>query len=478
VLGVDDFAFRRSRTYGTILVDVEKSAPVDLLADRTSETLAAWLTAHPGAKIVCRDRDSGYSRAIKEAAPDATEVADRWHLLQNLSAAVEKTCHQHRACLHKCALDDVDGPTSATTPPTTLLPLTPPLDNIPATPLMQRVSERYTEIHRLREATWTISAIARRFGLDRKTVRRYLTTDLDVLIASARDRRPRQIDPYRPYIQQRFADGCTNATQIYREIREHGFRGNHQAVRLYVRSLRGGTAATEAPRPIPSPPKITSWIMRPRDTLSRDEQDQLDEARIGCPDIAACDLARVFTGLVRDRRGHLLAAWVREAETNGPGPIQGFAGFLRQDWDAVLAGMTLAYSSGVVEGHVNRLRRSSGRCTAGDPSDSSAPASCCDRDRHEIPTRPLETAGATRRLTCSAAQPSGESQRAQSRWEYWGARSRSVRSVRASQGCLRALRASAGRASGSVTRPKPPWAQPAPQGLPPTRQPAADVTRG
>jgi transposase len=219
---------------------------------------------------------------------------------------------------------------------------------------MQRVSERYAEIHRLREATWTISAIARRFGLDRKTVRRYLSDDLDMLIASARDRRPRQIDPYRPYIQQRFTDGCTNATQIYREIREHGFRGNHQAVRLYVRSLRGGTAATEASRPIPSPRKITSWIMRPRDTLSSDEQAQLDEARIACPDIAtACDLARVFTGLVR------------EAETNGPAPVRGFAGFLRQDWDAVLAGMTLVYSSGVVEGHVNRLRRSSGRCTAG-----------------------------------------------------------------------------------------------------------------
>ncbi|MEU0820224.1 ISL3 family transposase [Streptomyces mirabilis] len=405
VLGVDDFAFRRSRTYGTILVDIERSIPVDLLADRTSETLAAWLTAHPGAEIVCRDRDSGYSRAIKEAAPDATEVADRWHLLQNLSAAVEKTCHQHRACLHKYALDDVDAPTPAIAPPTTLLPLTPPLDNIPATPLMQRVSERYAEIQRLREATWTISAIARRFGLDRKTVRRYLSNDLDMLIASARDRRPRQIDPYRPYIQQRFTDGCTNATQIYREIREHGFRGNHQAVRLYVRSLRGGTAATEASRPIPSPRKITSWIMRPRDTLSDDEQSQLDEARIACPDIAtACDLARVFTGLVRDRRGHLLAAWIREAETNGPAPVRGFAGFLRQDWDAVLAGMTLAYSSGVVEGHVNRLRRSSGRCTAGDHSGSCAPASCCDRDRcgrvvHAPAERSILREG-TARVTC------------------------------------------------------------------------------
>ncbi|WP_405844585.1 ISL3 family transposase [Streptomyces sp. NBC_01518] len=382
VLGVDDFAFRRSRTYGTILLDVETATPIDLLPDRTSETLAAWLTAHPGAEIICRDRDGGYSRAIKEAAPDATEVADRWHLLQNLSAAVEKTCHQHRSCLYKYALDDVDAPAPPTAPPTALLPLTPPLDNIPATPLMQRVTERHAEIHRLRDATWTISAIARRFGLDRKTVRRYLTTDLEVLIASARDRRPRQLDPYRPYLQQRFADGLTNAAQLYREIHEHGYRGNHQAVRLYIRTLRGGTAAAEPPRPIPTPRRITSWIMRPRDGLSREEQDQLDKVRLACPDIAtACDLARVFAGLVRDRRGHLLADWVREAETNGPGPVRGFAGFLRQDWGAVLAGMTLAYSSGVVEGHVNRLRRSSGRCTAADLSNSYAPASCCGRDR-------------------------------------------------------------------------------------------------
>ncbi|MGI5405069.1 hypothetical protein ACQEVG_37670 [Streptomyces sp. CA-135486] len=113
------------------------------------------------------------------------------------------------------------------------------------------MTERHAEIHRLREATWTISAIARRFGLDRKTVRRYLTTDLEGLIASARDRRPRQLDPYRPYLQQRFADGCTNAAQLYREIHEHGYRGNHQAVRLYISSMRSGTAAPSLPVPSP-----------------------------------------------------------------------------------------------------------------------------------------------------------------------------------------------------------------------------------
>ncbi|MFE1986067.1 hypothetical protein [Streptomyces mirabilis] len=98
--------------------------------------------------------------------------------------------------------------------------------------------------------------------------------------------------------------------------------------------------------------------MRPRHGLSREERDQLDEVRIACPGIAtACDQARVFASLVQDRRGHLLADGVREAETNGPGPARGFAGFLRQDRDAVLAGMTLDYSSGVVEGHVKQRHR-------------------------------------------------------------------------------------------------------------------------
>ncbi|MFE9633377.1 transposase [Streptomyces sp. NPDC006463] len=104
VLGVDEFAFRKGRTYGTLLVDVEAGRVVDVLPDRTSETFAAWLREHPGAEIICRDRaTAAYTRAIKEAAPGAVEVADRWHLLQNLAAAVEKTCHQHRHCLRKRA---------------------------------------------------------------------------------------------------------------------------------------------------------------------------------------------------------------------------------------------------------------------------------------------------------------------------------------------------------------------------------------
>ena len=325
---------------------------IDVLSERSSEALAAWLAAHPGAEIVCRDRDSGYTRAVADQLPTAVQVADRWHLLQNLGAAVEKTSHRHRTCLHKNALDAGPGPLPDLIPADPLPPTT-----LPPTALMQRVASRYTEIHRLRDATWTLSAIARRLGLDRKTVRRYLTEDLDTLVASARDRRPRQLDPYKPYLQQRFSMGCTNASELYRQICEHGYTGNTQAVRLYVRTLRAGTAAPLPPRPVPTARAITSWIMRPRDTLTTEEITQLDEVRIACPDIAtACDLARAFADLARTRRGEQLEEWIRQAEQHGPPALRGFAGFLRQGLNAVKAGLTLDYSSGIVEGHINRLK--------------------------------------------------------------------------------------------------------------------------
>ncbi|MCX5014973.1 transposase [Streptomyces sp. NBC_00555] len=140
VLGVDEFAFRKGRTYGTILVDVEAGQVVDVLPDRTSETLAAWLRHHPGAEIICRDRASAYTRAIKEAAPDAVEVADRWHLLQNLAAALEKTCHQHRACLRKRA-DEETGRIREAPPPIQL-----PVHELPRTQIIERTRHRYTDV--------------------------------------------------------------------------------------------------------------------------------------------------------------------------------------------------------------------------------------------------------------------------------------------------------------------------------------------
>ncbi|MFF4828531.1 ISL3 family transposase [Streptomyces sp. NPDC001212] len=353
VLGADEFAFRKGCTYGTVLVDVEAGRVVDVLPDRTSETFAAWLRDHPGAEIICRDRASAYTKAVKEAAPSALEVADRWHLLQNLSATVEKTCHQHRDCLPKRAEQEPE----ITVPEP--VPMEVPVPELPRTQIVERTRHRYEDIHRLVEKGWTISAIARRLNLDRKTVPRFRDTDLDQLLASARDRRPNGVlEPFKAYLNARFAEtqGQVSGTRLFQEIHERGYRGSRQVVRKHLAALRAGTA--EPVRgDIPSPRKITSWIMQPRDTLTKSQDQRLLQVRLACPDITrACDLARAFADLVRHRRGCLLLERIRQAEQEAPKPMRGFAGFLRQDLDAVTAGLTLPWSSGVVEGHVNRVK--------------------------------------------------------------------------------------------------------------------------
>ncbi|MFD8089329.1 ISL3 family transposase [Streptomyces malaysiensis] len=139
VLGVDEFAFRKGCTYGTVLVDVEAGRVVDVLPDRTAETFAAWLGEHPGAEIICRDRATAYTKAVKEAAPDALELADRWHLLQNLSAAVEKTCHQHRNCLRKYSEEETEAQTRVPEP----TPMQLPPAELPHTQIIERTRHRY-----------------------------------------------------------------------------------------------------------------------------------------------------------------------------------------------------------------------------------------------------------------------------------------------------------------------------------------------
>ncbi|MEU9214686.1 ISL3 family transposase [Streptomyces sp. NPDC048415] len=221
VLGVDEFAFRKGCTYGTVLVDVEAGRVVDVLPDRTSETFAAWLRDHPGAEIVCRDRATAYTKAVKEAAPNALKVADRWHLLQNLSAAVEKTCHQHHNCLREYAEQE----TEPTVPEP--VPMELPVPELPRTQIIERTRHRFEAVHRLAEKGWTISAIGSRLNLDRKTVRRFRDTDLDQLLACARDRRPNGVlEPFKAYLNARFTEtqGQMSGTRAGRPEADAGLR--------------------------------------------------------------------------------------------------------------------------------------------------------------------------------------------------------------------------------------------------------------
>ncbi|MFJ9448607.1 ISL3 family transposase [Kitasatospora sp. NPDC101235] len=164
VLGVDDFAFKKGHVYGTILIDVESGERVDILPDRTAETLAAWLREHPGAEVVCRDRASAYAEAVRTASPGAVQVADRFHLWKNLCEAVEKCVAQHRKCLAE--------PTTSTTAEPTVTKdddAPQPVEGLRA--IKRR--ERHAAVHALYDKGVQIQVIAETLRLDRKTVTRY-----------------------------------------------------------------------------------------------------------------------------------------------------------------------------------------------------------------------------------------------------------------------------------------------------------------
>ncbi|MFD5922951.1 ISL3 family transposase, partial [Kitasatospora sp. NPDC127035] len=239
VLGVDEFALRKGHVYATVLVGIETRRVVDLLPDRSVETVSAWLTDHPGVEVICRDRSGTFAEAGRVGAPDAIHVADRYHLWHNLAEAVEKTVLQHRALLPEPApVVDDELPTVAALPSVASLPRT-------TGRLADRVREHHAAVHALIDDGVALRTIADRLGLARNTVRRLArAADPDELLVGRWTGRASILDPFKSHIDQRFAQGLTNARRLFEEIAQRGYPGKEQIVRKYV--LRRRTSSSTA----------------------------------------------------------------------------------------------------------------------------------------------------------------------------------------------------------------------------------------
>ena len=380
VLGVDDWAIHKGLTYGTILVDLERHRPLDLLPDRSSESLAAWLRAHPGVAIIARDRSGAYAEGARDGAPDATQVADRWHLVDNLADALEaffrgKGPHLTAAAAAlseraRCK-EKEEGSVS------------PPADAVyqgkrrhpqperwrerqaeAAAAGVARRREKYDQARALHARGATVAAIARTVGIGRRTVYRYLRAPPPQRKRRADYGQRRVITPYEPYLLKRWAEGCQTATVLWREIQAQGFAYSLTNVQRFVAELRRegasptGRRRTDLTKPHGPPPRhVASLVLRRPDRRTEEQRAYLSQLRTEDPAIAAAvDLVDDFLLMLRRREGDRLPTWLDAAEASGIADLARFARKLRDDAAAVQAGLTLRHSNGQTEGQVGRLK--------------------------------------------------------------------------------------------------------------------------
>ena len=404
VLGVDDWAWPKGQTYGTLLVDLQRHQSIDLLADRSAKALADWLQSHPGVEVICRDRAGMYADGAQRGAPAAVQVADRFHLLQNLRDTLQRTLDRNQTHLQQVHLPTSSRQTvgSASTaetqaplveaqsnmPVVSVAEVSLPAESVPEAKTLTaaqrkkhasrtRREQRYAVVKQLEAEGLSRRAIARRLRLHRKTVTRYLNAGVFPERAQPPPK-PSILDPYLPYLTQQLTAGQDNGQQLWRDICQQGYRGSRSLVSRWVAHHRNPVPAATPEHPRgrrrgrpsarnresevePSPhlsARRAAWLLlsRPED-LADAERRALEQLEEICADVRlAHALAQEFAQMLRERRVGGLDRWVERAVSSGVPELRRFGEGLQRDRAAVRAAFSLPYSSGQVEGQINKLK--------------------------------------------------------------------------------------------------------------------------
>jgi len=353
VCGVDDFAWRKRRRYGTALVDLERHRLIDLLPDRSAAGVATWLRQHPAIVVISRDRGGEYAAGARRGAPRATQVADRFHLLRNLGDVARRVLLRHAGLVRRVRTPD-DIPS--------LTRFRPDRAASRARTRAQ-MADRHAAIHAAAGRGLNTSAIARALGVHRHTVQQYLALE----VAPERRRTNRAVSilaPYEAHLRQRWQAGCRDARALWREIQGHGYPGSYRPVARAVRQLRLAEAAGQAAPPptdgLTPPQAVGLLLTRPADR-ARSQDAAIAQLRALHPGLGATiALLDGFVTLLRKRgdagQEARLARWLVDAAGSGLPEVTAFAVKLRQDLAAVRAGLTLPWSQGQTEGQILKLK--------------------------------------------------------------------------------------------------------------------------
>jgi len=348
VLGIDDFSLKKGRDYATLLVDMETGEPVDVLPDREADTAREWLRAHPEVEVICRDRAGAYAEAARGGAPQAIQVADRWHIWRNLCEYAGKAVARHQGCLGGpgCACQDSQGQQEQEQQQEQE-------GGVPAG-LEAVIRERHAAVRQERAAGRTLPEAAAALGLSQQlTGRFWRAASADALL---KVRGVSALDPWKPYLRRRWDAGITKIAVLHREITALGYPGSEPATYAWLALLK--LAAPPKPPSPPSKQQVTGWMLTDPARLDAGQQEQLAAILGRCPDLQ--DLAghvTAFAKILTRRLGDRLDGWLTAAEASpGQPELASFANGIRRDYQAVRNALTLEWSSGRVEGRNTRTK--------------------------------------------------------------------------------------------------------------------------
>ncbi|WP_239146497.1 ISL3 family transposase [Streptomyces sp. SID10815] len=358
-VGVDEYATGKGRGYGTVLVDVETRRPVDLLPDQEASSLAVWLAKRPGIEIVCQDRAPFFAEGATAGAPQATQAADRWHLWHNLGEAAERSVARHRQCL-RVLVPDPERKADEPAPP----------EEKTDSPwrserFANRVRARHATVHTLLEAGHSRRSTGRQLSMTHRTVKSPADAAKpeDLFRGQWQHNKTPVLVEYKPYLDERWDEGCTNAWKLGEEIVPLSHRGSYDRVSAYLREKR------TSPRPVtaqpPAPRVVTKWILSRPETLTQIDQLRLKTVLANRPELdTLTGHIRFFAQTLTERHSERLPQCPDTVRQDDLPSLHTLAAGIDRDRDTVIARPTPPFSPGVVKGHANRIILSNQRCQA------------------------------------------------------------------------------------------------------------------
>lgn len=330
--------------------------------------MIAWLRQHTGIEVIARDRGRVCTDGARRGAPDAIQVADRWHLLANLTdtlkRAVDRRWHDISGHLVEAISEELPD----------VEPDPVPVAEQPLTAIewlsydrRERRVARFEKVRYLHLEGMGVRELARTLGMARRTVRNFLRAEFFPERA-AKSAHPTKLTPFMPYLRERWDAGCHNGMELWRELRIRGYTGSRSFVSYWVAKERKllppkskclpRMTQKRPKRPKRPTPRQVVWrLARPAEDLKPEEQLTVERVCAACPQLAtAYSLVQSFGRMIRHRNSEELAAWLDAAEASGIVEMAGLAGGIRRDFAAVEAALVSKWSTGQVEGQNHRLK--------------------------------------------------------------------------------------------------------------------------